>query len=79
VTRDEAIALLRGGLARLPTGQARADAFEALDRLVFAVQADTSEGTVREAFHTLVMAVPELKPAAEKLLGDWTASREGSQ
>ena len=79
MTRDEAIALLRGGLARLPMGRARADAFDALERLVFAVQDDAAEGIVRQAFHTLVMAAPELKPATEKLLGDWTASREGRQ
>ena len=79
MTRDEAIALLRGGLARLPMGQARADAFNARDRLVFAGQADTAEGVVLEAHHTLAMAVPELKPVTEKLLGDWIASREGRQ
>lgn len=74
MTRDEAIATLRDGLRNLPFGTSRADAFGAFDRLVLDVHLDTTEGFVREAHQALVLALPELKPAADKLLTDWMQS-----
>ena len=74
MSRDEAISTLRQRLARLPFGPPRADAFDALDRLAFAVHVETAEGLVRGAYHVLLMAVPELKPSADKLLADWSES-----
>jgi hypothetical protein len=74
MTRDEAIATLRDGLKNLPFGARRADAFAAFDRLVLDVHLDTTESFVREAYQALVSAMPELKPAADKLLMDWLQS-----
>jgi len=72
MTRDEAVATLRNGLSGLPSGIARADAYDAFDRLRFAVHVETAEKLVREAHTTLILAVPALKPAADKLLSDCT-------
>lgn len=74
MTRDEAIATLRDGLKKLPFGTSRADAYGAFDRLALDVHLDTTEGFVREAHQALVLAMPELKPAADKLLTDWMQS-----
>ncbi len=72
MTRDEAVATLRNGLSSLPTGIARADAYDAFDRLRFALHVETTEWLIREAHTTLIRAVPALKPAADKLLADCT-------
>ena len=76
MSRDDAISTLRQGLARLPFGHPRAAAFSALDRLVFAVHVEAAEALVREAYHVLLMEVPELKRSADKLLADWTESSQ---
>jgi hypothetical protein len=74
MTRDEAVAMLRNGLASLPSGIARGDAFDAFDRLRFALYVETAESLVRQAHSTLVLALPALKPAADKLLSDCARS-----
>ena len=74
MTRDEAVATLRNGLSNLPSGIARSDAYDAFDRLRFALHVETAESLVRQAHSTLVLAVPALKPAADRLLADCTGT-----
>ena len=72
MTRGEAIDALSAGLTSLPIGTPRSDLFNALARLQLAAHVATAEGVVHQAYHALVLALPELKPAVDKLLADWT-------
>jgi len=74
VTRGEAIDALNAGLTRLPIGIPRSDLIHAFNRLQLAAHVATAEGVVRQAYDTLLLALPELKPAVDKLLADWTES-----
>src|SRR5262245_31375354 len=78
MTRSEAIASLRTGLKGLPPGVPRTKAFNAFDHLVVAINADPKEGLVREAYHTLVLALPERRAAANRLLDDWSWRLDGA-